>query len=1261
MSGSTTAAQEKLAMFDLLTGLVAAKSESRRSRSRVRTSIVANCESIEPLESRALLSAVTLDASFGISGKVNTEFKEGLRTSTVALDSALQTDGKIVAVGDGGIARFLPNGSLDVTFGIDGRVEFPYTARSVAIQTDGKIVVAGGVGDYSSADFVVSRYLSNGTLDTSFDGDGHAITDFGGTGEIANDVVIQANGRIVAVGGSNESVAISRYTVTGALDTTFDGDGRFLRRFGTHRSDTAKTVGLQADGRLVIAGTSYVDSAYNFINYDSFVMRLNPGGSLDRTFGGTGFVNTNYGPGPYSSDEARNLVIQGDGQIVVTGYARSNYNSYVTVTRYNTNGTLDFSFGTDGYKLLPTVYSTNGPSPGGEVAIVQPDGKILTSTNGWLQRLNSNGTPDITFSIGGTLRTALLQPDARLVIGGTFLGQFGVVRTDGAGEKDGTFSADGIAVTEFGPGIDVATSSALQTDGRIVIVGSSQRTFAIARYNSNGSLDNSFSQDGLTTIYFGDDVFDAAASDVAIQSNGKIVVVGVVRKSINQAGTSRMAVVRLNTNGSLDTTFGGTGIVLTDLGGFAGANTVRLQADGKIIVGGYGNGGYFTLARYLANGLLDRTFSGDGVITFVSGDGISAVNDLTILSDGKILAVGDYSPSNYGRYGTTLMLARFNANGTFDTTFGTSGRFIDSGNRQRTGNKVAILPGGDFLVAGTATETRNNSTSSRMAVTKYDVNGNGSYWTSVETVLYVSDGFPFDQPETNSVLRSMIVQPSGKIILAGSSYSGLSMIRLNPSGERDTSFDGDGRLTTLFGPANDFYQEFRGGHLLQQSNGRLIAVGSQRKFGYPNPVDSDFALARFLGDSIPAVSTTVSINASGSIEIKDLWSRNDQLEFRHVGSELWVTDLTQDSRAFFTVTGLPTVTGNGTKQIRIPVSVIAATGKPLIVNALGGDDLLVQFGAETAFGAAGFRFLGGQGNDKLSFENYITPLIWNVSALGTGSVAPAGQTPRSINSVEYLDGGDGADEFRLTAGTTSLLGRIDAGAGTDMIRVTGDADMRLASSYADGFLTITGRIGQRVAFRSIENATLIGGAGNNVLDATTFWGPVKLDGKSGNDTLFGSQSDDILFGGEGNDLLNGYGGVDQLFGHAGNDILVGGNGTDILRGGDGEDLLVGGHAINFDFYNAAEKRTALVAAWGSADAYADRVNLLLNTGVPVGSEQVKLTPASNVFDDGEVDTLFGDSGLDWFFAATTGASSEIGLASGGLRDLALDEILTPLI
>ncbi len=129
----------------------------------------------------------------------------------------------------------------------------------------------------------------------------------------------------------------------------------------------------------------------------------------------------------------------------------------------------------------------------------------------------------------------------------------------------------------------------------------------------------------------------------------------------------------------------------------------------------------------------------------------------------------------------------------------------------------------------------------------------------------------------------------------------------------------------------------------------------------------------------------------------------------------------QDSRAFFIVTGLPTVTGNGTKQIRISVATIAATGKPLILNALGGDDSLMQFGAETAFDTAGFRFLGGQGNNKLSFDNFINLLVWKLSASGTGTVTPAGQASRFISSIEHLHGSEGADQFRLAAGDQNPL------------------------------------------------------------------------------------------------------------------------------------------------------------------------------------------------------------------------------------------------
>ena len=1237
----------------------------------------------ESLEPRLLLTAGDPDLTFGIGGKVvDTEFREGTSVSDTVLASALQSDGKIVAAGEGGIARYLPNGSLDVTFGTGGRIEYSYFARSLAIQADGKIVIAGGNSEFNSTDFIVSRYLSSGAQDTTFDGDGHAVTDFGSAGETVNDIVIQPNGRIVAVGSSSDLIAVACYTVTGGLDTSFDGDGRLLRKLNANRSDAANAVALQADGRIVVAGLSWVDYSYSSTNHDFFVMRLNANGSLDSTFSNVGFTNTTFGSGLRSYDDARNVVIQSDGRIVVTGFAEISFNAYTVVARYNSNGTLDAGFDGDGYKLLPTAGAPNSRGPGGEIAVLQPDGKLVTSTNGSLYRLNVDGSTESSFSAGGVLKSAIVQPDNKFVIGGSFHGWFGLVRTDTAGARDSGFSADGIVLTDFGPAIDVAAASVLHASGKITVVGSSNRSFAVAQYNSDGSLDPSFSQDGRTTIDFGAGVFESGAADVALQPDGKVIVAGYVRRNAGQSGYSDIAIVRLNAGtGTLDPTFGVNGIVITNIadysGATSGATSVAIQPDGRVVVGGYGGGGFFTVVRYLPNGSLDRSFSGDGILSIVTADrSISIANDIAILPDGHILAVGDYSLTVHPRYSSAMMMVRMNSNGSLDSTFGTNGRFFDWGNRQRTANEVALLADGSFLVAGNATAyVETYYQSSRMAVSKYMANPAGASWTAVETVLYTSDHDPFSQGEVDSVLRSMVVQPNGRIVLAGTSQLGVSIVRLSSSGERDSSFNGDGRLTMSFGTAINSPSNYQTADLLRQPNGRLIIVGSQRSYTYPGPVDSDFVLARLIDADEAPVSTNVRINVQGYLEIKDWWSRDDQIELRHVGNELWVTDLTPDSRAVFTVTDLPTITGNGTKQIRIPQALIAATGKPLIVNGLGGDDSLSIYGYENILTATGLWFLGGLGTDKLRFENYTVPSVWYVGPSGNGSVSPSGLGTRHFSSVETFVGGSGDDEFRIAAATSTVLSRVDAGAGADLLRVVGNADMLLT----DLLLTVSGTLSQKVALRGFEEAALIGGIGNNILDAVSFPGKQKLyglqgndelrggyrdnylDGGDGDDQLFSESGKDILRGGAGNDLLVGGSGDDILYGDDGNDILVGDHGVDILRGGAGDDLLIGGYSVYLFRNNNVADRTAILAAWFSSESYAAKVNRLLNTGVAGSNGSTIRLTSPAVSDDLTIDTLFGDSGLDWFFAATSGAASEIGLSASGVRDRQLNEILTPLV
>jgi uncharacterized delta-60 repeat protein len=208
---------------------------------------------VELLEQRQLLTAGDLDPTFGVGGHVETEYVTSTEASK-AFASVEQSDGKIIAAGEGGIARLLPNGSLDTTFGVGGQVQYPYFARSIALQTNGSFVVAGATSTVGKPRFVVSRYLSNGTIDTSFDTDGHAQLSFGGTSEYATDIAVQTNGRLVVVGVSDSRIAVARLTAAGSLDTTFSGDGLLLKAIYSTRNE-ASAVAIQSDGKIVMVGS----------------------------------------------------------------------------------------------------------------------------------------------------------------------------------------------------------------------------------------------------------------------------------------------------------------------------------------------------------------------------------------------------------------------------------------------------------------------------------------------------------------------------------------------------------------------------------------------------------------------------------------------------------------------------------------------------------------------------------------------------------------------------------------------------------------------------------------------------------------------------------------------------------------------------------------------------------------------------------------------------------------------------------------------
>jgi len=383
-------------------------------------------------------------------------------------------------------ARAGSPGEVTTTFG----PKSDDVAQALVLQRDGKIVVVGYRSPGGEAsEFALARYRPNGTLDTSFGTGGKVTTAFG----FANAAALEPGGRIVAVGGilvnrPDFDFALARYTASGALDSSFGSGGKVTTTFGP-TADIAQALTLQPDGRIVVAGSSGFpqqrDDAFALARYDAQ-------GALDSGFGAGGRVTTRFtSPG---DDTARAVVLQPDGKIVAVGsnfVAAREGPSDFALARYDAKGVLDRSFGSGG--KVTTTFGTG--SDFANAGVLQPDGKLVAA--------------GYTY-VGG-------------VAGRSY---FALARYGVDGSLDESFGSGGRVTTDFGPGGGTAWAVALQRDGKIVAAGNGpEGTFALARYNANGSLDQGFGSGGTVTTRVGlRDEGQAAA--VAQLPEGKVVAAG---------------------------------------------------------------------------------------------------------------------------------------------------------------------------------------------------------------------------------------------------------------------------------------------------------------------------------------------------------------------------------------------------------------------------------------------------------------------------------------------------------------------------------------------------------------------------------------------------------------------------------------------------------------------------------------------------------------------------------------------------------------
>ena len=380
-------------------------------------------------------------------------------------------------------------------------------------------------------------------------------------------------------------------------------------------------------------------------------------------------------------------------------------------------GSFDTTFDTDGKTTYCFAFGvTNIGIDGG----IQSSGKIITYNNSAaavtarLIRWNTNGSLDTSFGINGFVNftstspfynnqtyytySMVIQPDDKIIIMGTQQGNlysnaYWVVRLLPDGALDTSFNGTGYLDLLFGSQQDRGTCIALQPDGKILVGGTSGNTaqyFTMARLNTNGSLDTTFGTAGkVQTPFAGDESF---AQSIAVQTDAKILLGGY---TVNIPHAKDFALIRYNANGSIDTGFGTNGKVVTTISDNSDLITSLIaQPDGKIIAGGFSsseNNPWMCMVRYLANGAVDTTFGVNGIV--INNDDNSRNCSIARQVDGKIVMGGCYD-------GSFFLVIRYTTNGTKDTTFGTNGVVNPSIGAYGYASKVLIQPDNKIVACG---------------------------------------------------------------------------------------------------------------------------------------------------------------------------------------------------------------------------------------------------------------------------------------------------------------------------------------------------------------------------------------------------------------------------------------------------------------------------------------------------------------------------------------------------------------------------------
>jgi uncharacterized delta-60 repeat protein len=763
-------------------------------------------------------------------------------------------------------------------------------------------------------------------------------------------------------------------------------------------------------------------------------------------------------------------------------------------------------------------------------------------------------------------------------------GSFDLVRYNNDGSLDSSFGAAGKVSTDFGNGGTTwARDSALQADGKIVVVGEvygeGSQQFAVVRYNSDGSLDTSFNGTGekLTNVDSADQrSFNDIASTVAIQQDGKILVGGKYsQQSHTPANISDYALVRYNSDGSLDTSFNGTGYVSTDLGATETVTRLLIQADGKILAAGISDyifskqASYFDLVRYNSDGTLDTSFNHTGIVkTHLTAPAqITNLDNVLLQADGKILVVGGSTPVAYAAtaqsYESDVTLLRYNADGSIDTSFGggdgmVTSPFAYNSNSNSNNYHATLLADGKILVSGSITDAGQGLD---FAVVRYNSDG------SVDTAFGLSNTVTTSNGAAAVVLDGNVqIKDAALDALNGGqgNYGGASVTLARHGGANaDDVFAAvnpaalnhqltlSNNTALLDGKAIGTYQQLNGQFTLTFNaftSSTTVKLALQH-LGYTNTaahpaaaVQIDWLFSDGKGSNpLSALKTTdihiefIDHTPQGHVTVdgtqaagQTLTASNGLSDADGLGaiSYQWQAKSGGTWHTVATSTSLVLTQAMLSQTLKViarytdgagfhdsVTSLFGSVGNDVLNTSNSNGVLYGGGGNDTLLGGVGSDILnGGAGNDFLKG--------------GTGAFLYNGSS--IVNTVDVLNGGDGNDVLQGEIGYPYVSEILDGGAGSDWVSYSNTLGVSVDLSRTDT-QDISGYFGgTNAAMETLSNIENINGSG--YADSLT--------GTAGNNVLFGNGGDDYLSGLDGNDTLSGGAGLNNLDGGNGNDWVT---------------------------------------------------------------------------------------------------------------------------